>query len=239
MQFRSIFVTGTDTGVGKTTVSCGIAAALVRRGLRLGVFKPAETGCAADADGHLIGDDAERLRFFAASGQHRDTVCPYKFTQPLAPAVAAQLDGVRIDPHFLRNVHDSLVATYDLTLVEGAGGLLVPLTSSLTFCDLAVALQLPVLLVVGSKLGCINHTLLTYRVARAAGLTVIGYLMNSISPAGDLSTQTNTAVLTQWLGAPLGSVPFLDGIGLDESSRARLAELIESNVDLDRLLGGI
>ncbi len=235
MVFKSLFVTGTDTGSGKTTVSCAILAALAARGKRIGVLKPAETGCLRGADGTLIAEDAERLRFFAGLQQDRQSVCPYKMSQPLAPVVAAGLDGITIDPQYIRTIHDGLTATHDLTLVEGAGGLLVPLTSSLTFCDFAAALHLPVLIVVGSKLGCINHALLTYRAARAAGLHVIGYVMNALAAEGDLSSRTNSEVLTQWLGPPLGHLPFLDTIGMDETSRARLAAAAEANLTLDQL----
>lgn len=236
MLNKTIFVTGTDTGVGKTTVSSAIAAAMARRGLRVAVFKPAETGCDMAPDGRLVAADAERLRFFASAEQPAETVCLYKFTKPLAPAVAAALDGISIDMARLRAAHDELVDTHDITLVEGAGGLLVPLTATLSFLDLAVLLRSPLLIVVGSKLGCINHALLTYRVARAAGLTVLGYVMNALVHDGDLSTHSNADVLSQWLGPPLGSLPFVDRLMMNEATRLQLAELAETNIALERLL---
>jgi dethiobiotin synthetase len=236
LKFHSIFLTGTDTGVGKTTVACGLATALQRRGLRVGVLKPAETGCVADGSGRRIPEDAQRLGYFASSDLSLEAICPYILSQPLAPAVAADLDAVRIDLPTIARAYAAIAAAHDVTLVEGAGGLLVPLTHSLTFADLAVHLRLPVLLVIGNRLGAINHALLTARAVRAAGLSLLGYVVNALSPTADLAAQSNATVLQEWLGPALGNVPHLGTIELRDTERTRLGVLFEERIDVDGVL---
>lgn len=235
MRFESVFVTGTDTGVGKTMVSAGIAAGLRQRGWRVGVFKPAETGC-APADGGLSPTDAVRLQFFSGCGAHLDTICPYALREPLAPWVAAEREAVRIAPERLVACHETLARTHDITLIEGAGGLLVPLTSSLTFADLAQRLDVPVLVVVGSRLGAINHALLTIRYAERIGLRVLGYVVNFFQAASDHAAESNVTVLERLLGPALGVVPYLGEVGATEDARRQLAERFERCVRLDALL---
>jgi dethiobiotin synthetase len=234
---KGLFITGTDTGVGKTTVACGLAAALRERGLRVGVLKPAETGCRSDDAGERVAEDCERLRFFAECEAPSLVCCPYRFEEPLAPAMAASHENVSIELKVIVDAYRQLSADYDLTIVEGAGGLLVPLTGSLTFAEVATALALPVLVIVGNRLGAINHTLLTVEAARMRGLHVAGYVVNALAAAGDAATKTNPAVLQQWLGAAVGNVPYLGKIGFTEAERLRLAARFEDAVDIDALLG--
>src|SRR5690349_15031997 len=144
-------VSGTDTGVGKTMVACGLAAALRLSGRTVGVIKPAETGCARSATGELIAADAELLRFFSGSSDDPALICPQRFEEPLAPEVAARRAGSLVDLGAIRAAHARVSAAADVTITEGAGGLLVPLTPDLTMADLAKSLGLPILLVVGSK----------------------------------------------------------------------------------------
>lgn len=236
MRFKSIFVTGTDTGVGKTLVTCGLAAAARRRGLVVGVFKPAETGCPTGSDGGLEPEDAARLRFFSGSRLDRQTICPYALRAPLAPAVAAQREGVRIDPEDLRQRHDAIAAAHDVTFIEGAGGLLVPVTPSQTFADLALQWRAPLLVVVGSRLGAINHALLTVHHARSIGLDVIGYVINFLGAVPDLAAESNVSVLSAWLGPPLGVIPYLGAIECTENGRTHLAERFAAALQLDRVL---
>jgi len=234
----SLFIAGTDTGVGKTTVACGLAAALALGGTRVGVFKPAETGCPPGPDGQRRGEDAYRLQMFSGSDAAPGDVCPYALPEPLAPALAARRAGVRIDLDVLVAAHARITAVHDVTLVEGAGGLLVPLTDSLTFADLAVRLRAPVLVVVASRLGAINHALLTVRAARALGLDVLGYVVNfPLPPGDDVAAHTNVDMLAEWLGPPLGVVPHLGEVAPTHAERRRLAELFRQHVRLDALLG--
>ncbi len=236
MRFRSIFVTGTDTGVGKTTVSCGIAAALSQANWTVGVFKPSETGCRIGPDGQLQPEDALRLGFFARSVLDVRTTCPYPFRPPLAPLVAARQAGTVIDMAHLCRVHHAVAAAHDVTLIEGAGGLLVPLAPGVTFADLAMRLQVPLLVVVASRLGAINHALLTIRYAQSAGLHVLGYIVNFVTEETDLAACTNIDVLTECLGPPLGVIPYLGTVESTDTDRQRLAELFTTNLRMDSLL---
>ena len=235
MTFQSLFVTGTDTGVGKTTVACGIAAALRQSGCTVGVFKPSETGCRPGSDGQLQPNDALRLRFFAGSDLDLRTICPYPLREPLAPLLAAQRDGVRIDVDEICRIYGSIAAAHDLTLIEGAGGLLVPLAPGVTFADVAARLDAPLLVVVGSRLGAINHALLSVRYAQSMGLRVLGYVVNFLKPNPDLAERTNVKVLSDWLGPPLGVIDYLADLSMTAASRQRLAEHFTAHLRLDSL----
>jgi dethiobiotin synthetase len=236
LKFESIFVTGTDTGVGKTTVTCGVAAALGQRQIKVGVFKPAETGCQVQADGSLEPEDARRLQFFSGSGLDVRKICPYAFREPLAPLVAAQHAGVQINLGELVRSYDAIAAEHDLTFIEGAGGLLVPITPTETYADLAAHLEVPILVVVGSRLGALNHALLTIRHAQTLGLRVLGYVMNFLSGQTDAAAETNVGVLGDWLGPPLGIVPYLGEVALTDADRQRLADVFTACLRLDDLL---
>src|SRR5574341_1851810 len=236
MKFKDIFLTGTDTGIGKTTVGCGIAAALHQRGYAVGVFKPAETGCSTDVEGHRQPADAALLRYFAECRVAMETVCPYALSEPLAPMVAAEREGVIIDMTRISACHDAIAAAHDVTLIEGAGGLLVPLTGSLTFAEVAAQLRTGVLVVVGSRLGAINHALLTVRYAQSLGLRVLGYVVNFLRADTDLAAETNVDVLRRWLGPPLGVIPYLGTVEMTDGTRHRLAELFADRIPPQKLL---
>lgn len=225
MHTNSIFITGTDTGVGKTTVACGLAAALKDGGLTVGVLKPAETGCTLMPDDQLYPEDAARLTFFSASQIPLDVVCPYALRLPLAPLVAARHEGITIELGKIIACHHAIAAAHDVTLIEGAGGLLVPLTSDATFADLAARMDVPLLVVVGSRLGAINHALLTIRYAQSVGLRVAGYVINFLSGVDDEAARTNVGVLTDWLGPPLGVIPYLGPVEMTVADRQRLAKV--------------
>jgi len=204
-------VTGTDTGVGKTYVACGLARAAVAAGLRVAVRKPAETGCASDASGRLVPQDALALRDAAAGangGAHAsveplDEVCALALAEPLAPAVAAQRAGQTLDVGALVAAYRRRAAEVDLLLVEGAGGLLVPLAGRTTYLDLASELGASLVVVVGARLGAINHALLTFAAAAARGVSVAGYVVNHVLPQEDLATQTLAATLREQSALPL------------------------------------
>jgi dethiobiotin synthetase len=236
---RSFLITGTDTGVGKTTVASAIAAALRRRMLDVGVVKPVETGCQVAPDGGLIAADALQLRWAAGrEDEPVDLVCPLRLRDPLAPSVAARREGVPIELSDLVEPVRQMIARREVVLVEGAGGLLVPVTETATFADLARACELRLLLVVGNRLGAINHARLTLDWARAADLDVAGYVVNTLAAASDLAAHTNVAALRELLGPPLGVFPFLGAVARTASDRERLADAAEASVALDRLLSG-
>jgi len=188
-----LFVTGTDTGVGKTFVSVSVARQLRSEGLTVGAYKPACSGAIETADGP-VWEDVEALHAATGGAFERERICPQRFLAPLAPPVAATAEGKRVDPRLLRSGAEWWGGRCDLLIVEGAGGLLCPLTEEETFADLAVDLGLPVLVVARATLGTISHTLLTVEAARRRGLDVAGVVLNEVVPAGDDgSVATNAA----------------------------------------------
>ena len=233
----SLFITGTDTGIGKTLVGCGIAAALTAQGKRVGVLKPAETGCDR-RDGALYPDDAMRLVGYAQSKLPIETVCPYRFSPPVAPSVAAEQAGVTIQPERIIEMFHTIADQHDVTLVEGAGGLLVPLVGRYSFADLARDLGIPILVVVGSKLGALNHTLLTLHCIAARALPLAGYILNHPTPATDDAITTNATTLANLTDVPCrGSIPHLSLSEDIYRDRVMLSELFATAVDLPGLLG--
>jgi dethiobiotin synthetase len=168
---RGLFVTGTDTGVGKSVLAASVCAALAARGERVAAFKPVVTGL--DDEPGEFGHDHELLAAAANAGQAPEDVAPYRFGPPLSPHLAAELAGERIEPARLleaARAHEPLVC-------EGVGGLMVPITTGYLVRDLAVDLALPVVVAARTGLGTINHTLLTVEAARTAGLRVAGVVM--------------------------------------------------------------
>jgi dethiobiotin synthetase len=206
---RGIFITGTDTGVGKTFVACGLAALLRESGYRVGVMKPAETGCVGD-DGNWAPQDALALQAAAGCETPLAQICPYQFREPLAPSVAAEREGRRVDVERLMDIYGEIRAAHDITLVEGAGGLMVPLLPSYTYADFARVLKLPVIVVAANRLGAVNHLTLTLEHASCKGVSVLGYILNRVSNENSLAADTNRDVLSCLTGVPcLGELPFI------------------------------
>jgi dethiobiotin synthetase len=210
---QGVFVTGTDTEIGKTLVAAALLHAIRRSGRTAIGMKPIAAGCHLDADGTRRNDDVDTLRA-ASSPELADRVDPadrnpYLFDEWIAPHVAAARHGVTLSIPHLVAAHARLAARADAVVVEGAGGFLVPLDASHTFADLAVALGLPVVLTVGMRLGCINHALLTAEAIRARGLVLAGWVANRIDPEMDAFDE-NLATLDARLRAPrLGVVPWM------------------------------
>ena len=228
----SFFITGTDTGVGKTVVAGGLARLLAERGEDVGVMKPAETGWAGPP-GELPSD----ARFLARAAGAEDAIReinPYVYREPLAPLVAARREGPEVDRTVIRQAYDALVGRHDRVLVEGAGGLSVPLTESMDMADLASFLDLPVLIVTRPSLGTLNHTFLTVHYARRCGLAVLGLVISGYrNDPSDIAEQTNPAMMEEMCGVPLlGRVPHRDA--LDEPAAA--AEAVQAGCSLDLLL---
>lgn len=186
-----LLITGTDTGVGKTHAACALARGLVAAGLRVGVMKPVESGwddaapkVAGDA-GYAAGSDAARLVEASGCAAPPEVVLPYAFPLPAAPSVAARHAGGRVDLDVIDSAYATLAADHDLVLVEGAGGVTVPLVDDVTFLDLAARLRLSVLIVARTGLGTLNHSRLTELAVRAAGLPLVGFVLSS--PDGEVS----------------------------------------------------
>lgn len=205
---RAYFVTGTDTGVGKTLVSCALLRAFAKQGLRAVGMKPVAAGCEPGVQG-LCCEDVENLVAAANVAAPRELVNPYAFAPPVAPHLAARQDGVNIDIARIVAAYRELQALADVVVVEGVGGFRVPLDEHRDTADLVMALGLPVILVVGMRLGCLNHALLSAEAIRARGLTLAGWIANSVDPAMALFDENRDA-LAQRMDCPLlGVIPSL------------------------------
>jgi len=174
---KGLFITGTDTGVGKTYVAAGLVTALRRRGVNVGVMKPAETGCSMRF-GQLIPKDAQRLIKAAGVRDSLALVNPYRFRKPLAPFVAAGLERKQVNMREIINAYHTLSTRHEFMIVEGAGGIMVPLSRSATYLDLAYSIGIPVLIVARPGLGTINHTLLTVSALRERNIPIAGIMIN-------------------------------------------------------------
>jgi dethiobiotin synthetase len=205
-----LFITGTDTGVGKTYVAALIARWLAASGRRVGVYKPAASGCVHDAEGCLVSDDAVALWEAAGRPGDLEHVCPQRFAAPLAPHLAARAEGREIDAGLLRTGLDYWRSRSDIVLLEGAGGLMSPLGDGEYVADLAADLGFPLIVVSRNVLGTINATLQTLITASVygGGLPVAGVVLNHPAPpsADDLSLASNRAELAARSTAPLLAV---------------------------------
>jgi len=224
----AFFIAGTDTEIGKTTVAAGLLHAARLRGLSTAAAKPVASDCAMTAQGLRNGDALALLGECSLPLDYAE-VNPFAFAPAIAPHLAAREVGVELTvAALLEPVQRVLARGADLTLVEGAGGWRVPLAGTESLADLAVALQLPVILVVGVRLGCINHAVLTAEAIARDGLTLAGWVANVVDPATS-RLDDNLATLAERLAAPcLGRVP-----RLAEASPAAVA----AHLDLAPLLG--
>ncbi len=205
---HGFFVTGTDTGVGKTLIACALLHALALQGKRVIGMKPVACGAVRSARG-LNHDDVALLRAASNVDAPLALVNPYCFEPPIAPHLAAEQAGAAIDLATIVNAYRRLAAIADIVIVEGVGGFCVPLNFGEDCADLAQRLGLPVILVVGLRLGCLNHALLTAQSIRARGLMLAGWIANRIDPAM-AAAERNVAALAERLAAPLlGSVEFI------------------------------
>lgn len=208
---KAIFITGTDTGVGKTVVSAVIARLLKNKGISVGVMKPVTSGC-IEVGGTLVSEDAELLKWASdADGEDAD-ITPYLLREPLAPSVAASLDKIRIEFPTIKAAFDRLVAKHDFVIVEGAGGLMVPLAGGLLIADLVNHLGIPLIVVARPNLGTINHTILTTFCAKQMGIEVAGIIINNYPNAPDKAEAYAPHMLGSLSGAPLlGVFPHVGG----------------------------
>ncbi|WP_295580469.1 dethiobiotin synthase [uncultured Lamprocystis sp.] len=204
---RGVFVTGTDTHCGKTEISLALMAARQARGVRVLGMKPVASGCDPSPQGPRNAD-ALRLQTQGSIAAPYDLINPYAFIPPIAPHIAARRAGVEIRLDTIADAYRALSAACDLVIVEGVGGWRVPLSPTLSVSDLPKALALPVILVVGLKLGCLNHALLTAESIRAKGSPLAGWVGNRIDPELQAGAE-NLATLAARLDAPcLGVIPW-------------------------------
>ncbi len=235
---NGLFVTATDTGVGKTLVTAALARILRLRGVNVGVMKPVTAGC-EERNGELVSEDAELLAW-AAGIDCDDDVAPYRLREPLAPVEAAARDGVKIDFERIADSYQRLCARHDFVLVEGAGGLMVPLNGGLLIADLANRLHLPLLVVARPNLGTVNHSVLTCYAASQLGLEVKGVIVNRFPACPGLAERGASHQIGSLCGAPILGV-WNDISGTPEQVVEQLAEQFNADLKSDivlRVLGG-
>jgi dethiobiotin synthetase len=233
---KVFLITGTDTGVGKTTVTCALCAYFsLRRGFDVGVMKPFESGLSLYGKDQLPLD-AVSLR--EASGSHDDLslINPYAFLEPLAPYVAAELEHVQIDLEHLDRIYARLLKGHELMFIEGAGGVLVPIKKDFFFADLIKRWHTHVIVVSRLGLGTINHTLLTCRYLKNEGIPVAGVILNNVDGKTDRAAKTNPEALARHLGDTplLGIFPYIGK--RPPPAREELAEIVEKNLNTEPIL---
>jgi dethiobiotin synthetase len=202
LQPQSYFITGTDTDVGKTYIASKIIEHFVKAGYKTIGMKPVAAGCEVSADGLLLNDDVTALCQASNVSAPAELINPYLFEPAIAPHIAAAQKQVDVLLSTIVSAYQALDKSAELVIVEGAGGFFVPLNDSELIADLAAAINLPIVLVVGMKLGCINHALLTVEAIRAKGLTLAGWVANQIDP--DMAMiEENLQTLKKRIDAPL------------------------------------
>ncbi|MEK3885115.1 dethiobiotin synthase [Paenibacillus sp. PL2-23] len=225
-RWRGIFVTGTDTGVGKTVVTAAVAAALREKGWHAGVWKPVQSG-------GLMGNgmtDAECLLRWTGLDEQPEAIAPFSWEAPLAPMLAARLAGLTLTLEMVMSAGEPLAQRYETLLIEGAGGVAVPLAEDALIVDLMAKLQVPALIVARAGLGTINHTLLTAAFLRQRQIPIVGVVLNEgPAAADDPSTASNTKLIELFGGLKvLGCFPRLAG----DLNRETLVRAAQETLDL-------
>lgn len=225
MSRRALFITGTDTGVGKTIVTALLASCTARRGVSVGVIKPVATG-GEERDGVLHSPDALFFKETLGLDDPIEIINPVCFREPLAPSVAAGMEGREVDLAVLDGAYASLRQRHDVVFIEGIGGLLVPLKEKFSAADLALRWDVPLLIVARPGLGTINHTALTISCARSKGLGIAGFVMNACHPLhGDLAEETSPACIEDLCGVPYwGTIPHAGTMQTDPRAWERFCE---------------
>ena len=232
---KGVFITGTDTGVGKTVIAAGLALALKGRGIRVGVMKPVATGCIGD--GRLVSPDAVYL-FEAAENEYAPLTSPVRFRNPVAPSIASVYEQKEVDLDVIRAAYRNLQKHYDFVIVEGIGGILVPIKKNFLVANLIREMNLPILIVSHVNLGAINHTLLTVDSALIRGFLVKGIVFNRAPLVNySLAELTNPRVIHELTGLPvLGSLPEIDEIDVERCRFGNLKAIFEDRINIDAIL---
>ena len=236
MGANGIFITGTDTGVGKTLIAAGLVVALQDQGIDVGVMKPLESG-ALCFESAPIPRDAFYLREIAGVQDDLELVNPYCFRPPLAPGVAAEQEGVEVDLQRIKGAYEALKERHQFMVVEGAGGLLVPIAKGILLPELIKVLDLPLLLVARSSLGTINHTLLSIAYCQQEGLEVMGTVINKSTLVADPAEEGNPHYITQFGKTSVwGTFPYLRDYAGVKGNRDFLAQLFTQHIDIEGIL---
>ena len=225
---NGIFITGTDTEIGKTVIAGGIAASLKRSKINVGVMKPISSGDTFDA---------QFLQHAAQVGDTIASINPIQLRHPLAPSVSARLEGIQLDLAIIKTAFTKLKQKYDFMIVEGVGGIAVPLNDDFLVAHLISELELPVLIVANAGLGTINHTMLTVAFARQFNLQIAGIVLNQFQPeTAGLAEQTNPAEIERLTQIPvIGVVPYEKHVDTPKPDIKFLADFINRHVELDKL----
>ncbi len=230
---KGIFITGTDTGIGKTVVAGGLACALKKEGIDVGVMKPVQTGCIETAKG-LLAPDADFLISMSGVKDDIDLIAPYRFKEPLAPSVAAEIEGREIDIEKIISSYNKLTQIHNFIIIEGAGGILVPILKEYLFIDLIKSLAVPIIIVARTGLGTINHTLLTARYAHDNGIEIIGVIYNHTDKKEDgIAEKNNPDIIKRLCNIPvLGILPFINNLNTEDVESGSLCNIFSEKIDI-------
>ncbi len=228
---KGVFVTGSDTGVGKTVIAGAIAAAIKAQGLSVGVMKPVASG-AKEIDGRLVSEDVVYLKKIIDSADDDDLVNPIRLKQPIAPTIAAAKSGVQIDIDKVWKAYEELTNRHDFVVVEGIGGLMVPVDDSLFVADMACKMDLPLVIVSRDYLGTINHTLLTVEYARSRNLRIKGIIINMLKSDDDVVRE-----IEKYSSAPiLGTIPFNENVSVENCVYGEIVEDFRKEINISKIM---
>tara|TARA_B100000959_G_scaffold35726_1_gene34240 strand:+ start:792 stop:1496 length:705 start_codon:yes stop_codon:yes gene_type:complete len=228
---KGVFVTGCDTGVGKTVIAGAIAASMKAHGLDVGVMKPVASG-AKEIEGKLISEDAVYLKKIIESTDDDALVNPILLKPPIAPTIAASKAGILIDIDKILKAYEALTNKHDFVVVEGVGGLMVPIDDNLFVADLARKMDLALVIVTVDYLGAINHTLLTIEYARSRNLRIKGIVINMLKNGDDLVRE-----IEKYSSVPiLGTIPFKENVSVEDCIYGDIVEDFRREIDIPKIM---
>jgi dethiobiotin synthetase len=228
---KGVFVTGSDTGVGKTVIAGAIAAAIKAQGLDVGVMKPVASG-AKEKEGKLVSEDAVYLKKIIDSTDDDDLVNPILLKLPLAPTIAATKTGVPIDIDKIWKAYEELTNRHDFVVVEGIGGLMVPINDTLFVADMARKMDLPLVIVSSDYLGAINHTLLTLEYAKSRNIRIKGIVINMLKNGDDFVRE-----IEKYSSVPiLGTIPFKENVSVEDCVYGDIVEHFRREINISKIM---
>lgn len=228
---RGVFVTGSDTGVGKTVVAGAIAAAIKAYGMDVGVMKPISTG-AREIEGRLVSEDARYLKEIIGSTDDDELVNPIRLKPALAPTMAAVESGTTIDMDKVWKAFEELKGKHEFIVIEGIGGLMVPVDDKLLVADMALKMDLALVVASKHSLGTINHTLLTVECAKSRNLRVKGIVINMLKDGKDF-----TGEIEKYSSVPiLGTIPFKEDVSVENCTFGDIVEHFRREVNISRIM---
>ena len=228
---KGVFVTGSDTGVGKTVIAGAIAAAIKAHGLDVGVMKPVASG-AKEIDGKLVSEDVVYLKKMVDSTDDDDLVNPIRLKPPIAPTMAASKSGVPIDIDKVWKSYEELTNRHDFVVVEGIGGLMVPVDDTLFVADLVCKMDLPLVIVVRDCLGTINHTLLTVEYAKSRNIRIKGIIINMLKGDDGFVRE-----IEKYSSVPvLGTIPFNENVSVENCVYGEIVEDFRREINISKIM---